>query len=451
MEFNKIHRKQDLNVFYYVCVFQVYRRNKIAAPACDWLRHFRFLLWNHWMEFNKIWQDARSQRPLISLCFSGRSEEKDGRPASDLPRHFDFSSVTAEQDSTKLVRKQDLSVLYQFVLFGPIKKAALGLWLAETFSTSPLWPLNRIQRNLTGSKISTSSTKFVLFDRRKLTGSKISNVLYKVFLGADEKNKMAAPASDWLRHFRLLLWTEFNKTWLKIRYVNAIFQVCVFRADRKNILLMFTICGPWASCLWKWKYLKCVGFARANDIVISYHNLSYSLNWSAVDRGTSRRPTANFYADFAATSAIVMKWWLRRGTEWLLWLRLYQNKRHCFKERCQYYLRMSCLFFYAWQTHNYKRLKLFFVIYMYYNNYIYLTHGLHIPCETSADPEGGTGVTDPPPLRFVKGGVLWRGLIGRRGGPTVVLTLLLSTFLARIARHNFTNCIHTLECNMLSM
>ena len=80
--------------------------------------HFRLLLWNRWMEFNKTWQEARSQRPLPSLCFSGRSEKQDGR---------------------------------------------LGLWLAETFSTSPLKPLNRIQWNLTGSKISTSSTKFVFF------------------------------------------------------------------------------------------------------------------------------------------------------------------------------------------------------------------------------------------------------------------------------------------------
>ena len=165
-------------------------------------------------------------------------------------------------------------------------------------------------------------------------------------------------------------------------------------------------------------------------------------------RSRNQSPT-NFYADFAATSAIVMKWWLRRGTEQLLWLRLYQNKRHCFKERWQYYLRMSCLFFYAWQTYNYKRQTFFCNLHVLY---IYLTHGLYIPCETSADPEGGTGVPDPPPppLRFVNGGVLWRGLIGRRGGPTVVLTLLLSTFLARIARH-FTNCIHTPECNMLSM
>ena len=142
--------------------------------------------------------------PSNKFVFSGRSEGKDGRPASDLPRHFDFSSVTAEQNSTKLDRKQNFNVLYQV----------------------------RVIRST------------------KLGRKQDINFLYKVcFFWADEKNKMAAPASDWLRHFRLLLWTEFNKTWQEIRYVNAIFQVCVFRADRKNILLMFTICGPWASCL----------------------------------------------------------------------------------------------------------------------------------------------------------------------------------------------------------
>ena len=85
----------------------------MAALASDWLRHFRLLLWNRWTKFNETWQEARSQCPLPSLCFSGRSEKQDGRP---------------------------------------------GLWLAETFSTSPLKPLNGTQRNLTGSKISTSST-----------------------------------------------------------------------------------------------------------------------------------------------------------------------------------------------------------------------------------------------------------------------------------------------------
>ena len=114
----KLNRKQDLNALYQVCVFGADRKNKMAALASDWLRHFRLLLWNRWTELNKTWQEARSQRPLPSLCFSGRSEKQDGRP---------------------------------------------GLWLAETFSTSPLKPLNRIQRNLTGSKISTPSTKFVFF------------------------------------------------------------------------------------------------------------------------------------------------------------------------------------------------------------------------------------------------------------------------------------------------
>ena len=66
----------------------------------------------------KLDREARSQRPLPSLCFSARLEKQDGRP---------------------------------------------GLWLAETFSTFPLKPLNRFQQNLTGSKISKSSTKFVFF------------------------------------------------------------------------------------------------------------------------------------------------------------------------------------------------------------------------------------------------------------------------------------------------
>ena len=114
----KLDRQQDLNVLYQVCVFRADRKNKMAALASDWLRHFRLLLWNCWMEFNETWQEARSQHLLPSLCFSSRSEKRDGHS---------------------------------------------GLWLAETFSTSPLKSLNRIQWNLAGSKISTSSTKSVFF------------------------------------------------------------------------------------------------------------------------------------------------------------------------------------------------------------------------------------------------------------------------------------------------
>ena len=254
----------------------------MAALASDWLRHFRLLLWNRWTEFNETWQEARSQHPLPSLCFSGRSEKQDGRP---------------------------------------------GLWLAETFSTSPLKPLNGIQRNLTGSKISTSSSEFVFFgligktrwppwpligrpfstskqkcppwqipqkgctlysgaryvalwasccdlwpiflvhlSRRlkctivithcpssvirpsltfhifdfssetteqnstKLDKKQDLNSLYQVCVyWADRKNKMAAMSSDWLRHFRLLLWncwTEFNETWQEARSQHPLPSLC---------------------------------------------------------------------------------------------------------------------------------------------------------------------------------------------------------------------------------
>ena len=114
----KLDRMKDLNVLYQVCVFQADRKNKMAALAFDWLRHFRLLFWNRWTEFDESWLEERSQRPLPSLCFSDGLKKQDGRP---------------------------------------------GFWLAETFLTSPLKPLNGILWYLTGSKILMSSTKFVFF------------------------------------------------------------------------------------------------------------------------------------------------------------------------------------------------------------------------------------------------------------------------------------------------
>ena len=164
---------------------------------------------------------------------------------------FDFSSETAKRNSTNLDRKQDLNALYQVCFLGRSEKqdGRPGLWLAETFSTSPLKPLNRIQQNLTGSKISKPSTKFVFFGQigktrrppRPLIGWDIFdfssetaernstnldrkqglNALYQVCVfRADRKKNMAAQAYDLLRHFQLFLWDrwmEFNKTWQEAR------------------------------------------------------------------------------------------------------------------------------------------------------------------------------------------------------------------------------------------
>ena len=146
-------------------------KNKMAAPASDWLRYFRRLLWNQWTEFNETWQEARSQRPLPSLCFFGPNGKLNGRH---------------------------------------------GLWLAETFSTSPLKPVNRFQRNLTGSNISTSSTKFVFF-------------------GPIGKNKMAVPASNWPRQFQLLLWYCWTEwTWQVARSQRPLQSLCLSGASEKQ-------------------------------------------------------------------------------------------------------------------------------------------------------------------------------------------------------------------------
>ena len=266
----KLDRKQDLNVLYQVCVFRADRKNKMAALASDWLRHFRLLLWNYRTEFNETWQEARSQRPLPSLCFSGRSEKQDGCPGlwlaetfstsplklqNGIQRNltgskistsstkfvffgpigktrwlpwlligwdiFDFSSETAERSSTKLDRKQDLNVLYQVCVFGPIGKTR---W--------PPWPL-------IGWDIFDFSSETAERNSTKLDRKQDLNVLYQVCVfWADQKNKMAALASDWLRHFRLLLWnrwTEFNETWQEARSQRPLPSLCFsIRSEKQD-------------------------------------------------------------------------------------------------------------------------------------------------------------------------------------------------------------------------
>ena len=211
--------------------FRVDRKNKMAALASDWLRHFGFLLWNRWTEFSETWQGARSQRPLPSLCFLADRKNKMAALASDWLRHFDFISETADLNSTKLdtVRTRSQRPLLSLCFLGRSEKqdGRLGLWFAETFSTSTLKPLIGIQRNMTGRKISMSSTKFVFFRpigkqdgrpglwlaetfstsslklligiQRNLRGSKISTSSTKfVFFGPIKKKNQDGRSGLWL-------------------------------------------------------------------------------------------------------------------------------------------------------------------------------------------------------------------------------------------------------------
>ena len=121
----KLDRKQNLYVLYEFCgvFFREDKKTNMAGLASDWLGYFQLLLW---MEFDETWKEARSQCPLSSLSFSGRSENQE----ADRPL-FDFSSETAEQNWTK-----DLSLLYQLCIFGADRETKMfhhGLWMAETF------------------------------------------------------------------------------------------------------------------------------------------------------------------------------------------------------------------------------------------------------------------------------------------------------------------------------
>ena len=77
---------------------------------------------------------------------------------------LDFSSETAERNSTKLDRKKDLNALYQVCVFRADWKTRWTFWLLiGWYLLTSLKLLNGIRFNLTGSKISTSSAKFVFF------------------------------------------------------------------------------------------------------------------------------------------------------------------------------------------------------------------------------------------------------------------------------------------------
>ena len=76
---NAFDRKQDLNINYQVCVFRADQKKKMASPASDWLRNFRFLPWNYQTEFNELGEKQRSQCPLPNLCFLDWSLNKNGR------------------------------------------------------------------------------------------------------------------------------------------------------------------------------------------------------------------------------------------------------------------------------------------------------------------------------------------------------------------------------------
>ena len=136
-------------------------------------------------EWNSTKIDSK-QDPLPSLCFTGRSEIQDGRPGLWLAEALSTSLKPLKGIHRKLTGSKISTSSTKFVFSGrsEIQSGCPGLWLAETFLTSSLKPLKGIQRN------------FFFCRKQDLNG------LYQVRgFHADRKTKMAALASNWLRHF----------------------------------------------------------------------------------------------------------------------------------------------------------------------------------------------------------------------------------------------------------
>ena len=245
----KLDSKRDLNVLYQVCVFRAARKNKMATLSSDWLRHFRLFLWIVWTEFSETCQEARSQCPLPSLHFVGRSEKQDGRPGLWFAETFStllfwncWKGIQRNLTGSKITTSST-----KFVFFGPIGKqdGRPGLGLAETFSTSPLKPLNGM------------STKL---DRKQDL-----NVLYQVCVfSCRSENKMAArPLIGWDIFDFFSETAERNSVKLNWKQdLNILYQVCVFRPIGKTRWPLCpirqkgsTLCSGaryvalWASCL----------------------------------------------------------------------------------------------------------------------------------------------------------------------------------------------------------
>ena len=171
------------------------------------------------MEFNETWQEARFQRPLSNLCFSGRSEKQDGRPGLWLAETFLTSiSATAWWNSTKLNRKKVINIL-----------CLVSCWANSSTKMAVLVPsrsvCNRYSWIYINQTWQEASIRCPLMTR---SDTRVNKDDCRGLLLACQFDSSSAANTN------ALISTILYKKREPRQDLNVLYQVCVFRTDRKT-------------------------------------------------------------------------------------------------------------------------------------------------------------------------------------------------------------------------
>ena len=200
---------------------------------------------------NETWQEARSQHPLPSLCFSGRLEKQHGRPGLWLPRHFQLLWNCWKEFNETWQKARSQRPLPSLYFSGgsvnkkwppwPIPQKNLKTW--HVWITLIHWHWFYMYNNY----VICANGIFYFFETDEQNSLKLDrkpdlNVLYQVCIfRVDWKTKMVVLFSDWPIHFWLLLWINLSSMKLDRKQdLNDLYQVC-FYAPAINMAGAFSV------------------------------------------------------------------------------------------------------------------------------------------------------------------------------------------------------------------
>ena len=171
--------------------------------------------------------------PLSILCFPSRSEKR-WQPWPLICWHISITPLKPPNRIQRNLTESKIttsSTRFVFLYKSEKQDGHPGIWLAETFSNNPLNSLNETQQNLTGSKISTNFTKFVFFEPIRKT------------------RRPPRPLIGW-GIFVFLKITERNSRKLyRKQDLEVLYKVCVFRADQKKVAALANPSKRWHNVL----------------------------------------------------------------------------------------------------------------------------------------------------------------------------------------------------------